>query len=115
MWEDDKFEQRLKDYKNKSLSKEAFLAYSKEIAAQLLTDVSGEMAKMETELTTLQDALDKANKAPVRRSPRDAVKVQTEAQRLKDKEAMFARKQKLLKEQDLLGKRKEFYESMETK
>jgi hypothetical protein len=112
--ENDKFEQRLEAYKNKSLSKEAFLAYSKEIAAQLLTDISGKMSKMETKLTTLQEELDKASKAPVRRSPRDAVKVKTETQTLKKKEATVAKQQKLLKERELLGKRKEFYESIET-
>ena len=53
--EDTKLEERRKEYKNKGLSAEAALAYSKEMAAQLVTDITGKMSKMDSELNTLTE------------------------------------------------------------
>ena len=76
--EDTKLQERRKDYKNKGLSVEAALAYSKEMAAQIVTDITGKMSKMDSELNTLTEALEKVSKTPARQSPRKAVKEKTD-------------------------------------
>lgn len=112
--EDTKLEERRKDYKNKGLSKEAALAYSKEMAAQIVTDITGKMSKMDSELNTLTEELQKVSETRARQSPRKAVKEKTDALTTKQKEELLKKKQKLEKEQLVLEKRKGYYQTMET-
>jgi AID/APOBEC-like deaminase family protein len=112
--EDEKFAQRLKDYKAKSLSKEAFLAYSKEIAAQVISDVGKELSKIDSKVELINKELEKASSVPARRSTRESVVQSTKNSKDKFTTKLTAKKQNLARTTEVLEKRKDLYESMKT-
>ena len=111
---DDHLDQRLKDYKSRSLSKEAALAYSKQIASELVVDITGKLSKMETEAYDLQVKLEKAEIKPTRGSLRQKTKDLTKDSRAEARGKLIAQKERLDRDTEVLKKRKEFYSKLET-
>jgi hypothetical protein len=112
--EDEQLSQRLKDYKSKTLNKEAYLAYSKDMASKITTDIGGKLSKMEAELDSLKVALEKAEQKPTRSSPRQKVIDKTNSTTKNQKAQIVAQQQKIERKQATLEKRKEYYETMQT-
>lgn len=109
--QDNQLDQRLKVYRSRSVDKETALAYSKQIAAEVVTDLTGKLAKMESESIELQHKLEKAERIPTR----SGLRKETTDLKAQEKKKIEAAQHRLDRNYAVLEKRKEFYQAkMET-